>query len=148
MWHYRSLDYKYPNQIALFMSPVVVITLPHLLKFIFTLFRPILAPWPNLTLSQNGPRRTWSRPNLTPFGLVWLYCFHSRFQLQQAILTLGPFWPYHLFLSCRSLLVRIYHGINNSSPSWSLAHFDSWPILTLPLVSFLLFAVSSTLSGQ
>ena len=114
------------------------------------MFRPILTPWPDLTPSQDWPGPTWPRPNLTPFGPIWLYCL--RVKMGQA--QLDSFWP-NLTLPFVSFLLLVwlcqevngsttfwlFQGVNNRSPSWLLAHFD-------PAVCFfLLFTASLTLSG-
>ena len=61
----------------------------------------------------------------------------------QAQLDPGPSW----FLLAQFDSIVLTADFNHSSPSWPLARFDSWPILTLLFVSFLLFTVSSTLLG-
>ena len=117
-----------------------------------------LDSWPILTLGPSWPLAHFDSWPILTLLFVYFLMFTVSSTLsggkqQQPILTLGPFWTCHLFLSCCSLLVRPFQRgggkqqqpIVTLGPSWLLAHFDSWLIVTLLFVSFLLFTVSLAL---
>ena len=94
----------------------------------------------NLTPSQNGPGPTWPRPNLTPFGPIWLHCLRVKMGLAQLdpgptrLLfakfnpTLSFFLAVQLVWLCQgvnsSSTFWLFQGVNNRNPSWPLARFD------------------------